>query len=118
MYPLFLRAIYGCIEYSLLWYNIFSKILEVLVFQINPYDRCVANKVIEGIQCTIAWYLDDNELLHKNPEDISDIINEVKKHFGELYVLRGNNHTFFGTNIEIKYRTIQVDMGKRLEECI
>ena len=60
-----LRAIYGCIESELLWYNIFSTILEGLVVEINPYDKCVANKVIEGTQCTISWYMDDNKLSHK-----------------------------------------------------
>ena len=34
-------------------------------FEINPYDRCVANKMIEGPQYTIDWYVDNNQLLHK-----------------------------------------------------
>ena len=76
-----LRAIYGCIKSVLLWNNLFSTILEGLGFKINPYDRCVSNKVIEGTQCTIAWYMDENKLSHKNLEVISDIINEVKKMF-------------------------------------
>ena len=41
---------------------------------------------------------------------ISDIINEVKTHFGELSVVKGNNHTFLGMNIEIKETMTQVDM--------
>ena len=77
-----LRAIYGCIDSALLWYKFLSKTLEGLVFLINPYDRCVANKVIDVTQCTISWYVDDKNLSHKNPEVISDIINEVRKHFG------------------------------------
>ena len=92
------------------WYNLFSTTLEGLGFEINPYDKCFANKALEGTQCTIAWYVDDNKLLHTNPEVISYIINEVKKHFGDLSIVRGNNHTFLGINIEIKYITIQVDM--------
>ena len=67
--------IYGCSKSTLLWYNILSTTLEGLGFEINPYDRCVANKLIEGTKCTIAWYVDDNKLPHKNPEVISDIIN-------------------------------------------
>ena len=28
-------------------------------FEINPYDRFVANKMIHGNQCTILWHVDD-----------------------------------------------------------
>ena len=62
--------------------------------------------------------MDDSKLSHKNPEMISYIINELKKIFGELYVVRGNKHTFLGMNIEVKYSKIQVDMEKKLDECI
>ena len=43
---------------------------------------------------------------------ISDTINEVKTNFGEISVVKGNNHTFFGINIEIKDIMTQVDMAK------
>ena len=101
-----------------MWYNLFSTTLEGLVFEINPYYKCVSKKLIEGTQFTISWYVGEKKLLHKNPEVISNIINEVKKHFVEISVVRGNKHNFLGVNIEIKYSTIQVDMVKQLEECI
>ena len=67
LYLLVFRAIYDCIESALFWYDILSTKLEGLDFEIKIYDRCVANKVIEVTQCTIAWYVDDNKLFHKNP---------------------------------------------------
>ena len=27
------------------------------MLSLNPYDPCVASKVINGKQCTIAWYV-------------------------------------------------------------
>ena len=54
----------------------------------------------------------------KNPEVISDIINEVKNCFVELYIVRSNKHTFLRMNVEIKEIMIQVYMVKYLEECI
>ena len=41
-----LRSIYGCIEAALLWYNYYRGMLEELGFEINPYDKCIANKMI------------------------------------------------------------------------
>ena len=60
----------------------------------------------------------DNNLSHKNPAVISDTINKLKKHFGDLSIVRGNQHTFLGINIEIKENIIQVDKVKHLEESI
>ena len=101
LYMVILRALYGCIQSALLWYNLYSKTLVEEGFVINPYDRCVANKVINGNQCTIAFYVDDNKVSHKDPQVVTKVINLMKKHFGELKVVRGNKDSFLGMNIEI-----------------
>ena len=62
--------------------------------------------------------MDDNKLLHKNPEMISDNINEVKKDIGYLSVVKGNKNTFLVMNEQIKDSTIQVDMVEQLEKSI
>ena len=46
LYLLILRAIYGSIDSTLLWYQLFSTKLECLGFEIKPYDKCVSNTVI------------------------------------------------------------------------
>lgn len=46
LYLRVLRAIYGCIKSALLWYDLFLTTLQNMGFIINPYDRCVANKMI------------------------------------------------------------------------
>ena len=81
-------------------------------FEINFYDKCVVKKVIEVTQCTIDWYVDDNNLSHKNPELILDIMNEVRKHFEELSIVKEKNHTFLVMNTKIKDNMIQVGMVK------
>ena len=43
------RTFYGCIESALLWYEIYKETLEKEGVVLNPYDYCVANKVIKGI---------------------------------------------------------------------
>ena len=50
LYVKVLRAIYGCIESALLWYELYVKTLKGMGFKLNPYDRCVANKMIKGKQ--------------------------------------------------------------------
>ena len=56
LYVRLLKALYGCVRSALLWYVLFSGTLKKQGYVLNPYDPCVANKIIEGKQCTIAWY--------------------------------------------------------------
>ena len=42
------KALYGCIQSALLWYNTFKEHLIDMGFKLNPYDPCVANAVIDG----------------------------------------------------------------------
>ena len=94
----------------MLWCNLCSTTIKGLGFEINPHDRCVANKTIEGTQWTIAWYVDDNKLSQKNPALISNIIEEIRKHLGDLSVVRENKKTFLGMNAEINNNIIHIDM--------
>ena len=45
-------------------------------------------------QCTIMWYVDDNKLSHVDPNVVTYILEEIKKHFGELVISRGDEHDF------------------------
>ena len=54
LYLRLLKALYGCVKSALLWYELFSTTLKDMGFELNPYDECVANKTIDGKQCTIA----------------------------------------------------------------
>ena len=48
-------ALYGIMQAALLWYETFVAFLKVNGFKLNKYDPCIANKVVNGKQCTIFW---------------------------------------------------------------
>ena len=59
------KALYGYMEsVRLLWEDITDRLENKLGFIGNPYDMCVANRVIEGKQCTILWNVDDFKVSH------------------------------------------------------
>ena len=58
------NALYGTMVASLLYYRKFTKSLTDIGFEINPYDPCMANKMIEGEQMTICFHVDDCKLSH------------------------------------------------------
>ena len=119
LYLEILQAIYSCIESSLRWYVVYSETLMNEGFKINPYDKCVANKVINGKQCTIVWYVADNKVSHVDKNVVTEVIEMMKGHFGDLVVTRGNTHNFLGMNIRItKEKSIEIQMKDQLNEAI
>ena len=42
-----LKALYGCMEYALLWYDLYSNTLKPQGFLINSHGRCIENSTIK-----------------------------------------------------------------------
>jgi hypothetical protein len=79
LYVQLLKALYGCVVSALLWYELFSGHLKEMGFKINPYDSCIANKIIDKKQCTIAWYVDDMKISHVNQDVVTQVIQDIEK---------------------------------------
>lgn len=79
---------------ALLWYDLLRNTLKKIGFTLNP--PCMANCVIDGKQCTIAWYLDDTKILHVDPNVVSNIINKIEECFGKMTVTQGKEHVILG----------------------
>ena len=79
----------------LLWYKLYSTTLKDLRFVINLYDMCIANAEINGSQCTICWYVDNNKISHKKEKVINKIIASIEKKFGKMSVTKGEEHDFW-----------------------
>jgi hypothetical protein len=103
LYLKLLKALYGCVQSALLWYELFSTTLQALGFELNPYDStCVANKVTNGKQCTITWYVNDNKISHVDDKVVTQIIKTIEKKFEKMTVTRGKAHVFLGMHITFK----------------
>ena len=50
---------YGCLCSALLFWKKLSGGMVKDGFVLNLYDACVANKEINGSQCTIIWHVED-----------------------------------------------------------
>ena len=119
LYLQLLKALYGCVRSALLWYELFSGTLKEMGFELNPYDPCIANKLIEGNQCTIAWYVDDNKISHVKESVVTAIITKIEEKFGKMTVTRGKQHVFLGMNICFKENgTLSIGMKGYIEEAV
>lgn len=119
LYVRLIKALYGCVKSALLWYELFTNNLKEMGFELNPYDPCVANCMIDGKQCTIAWYVDDTKISHIDPNVVTNIIRQLETRFDKMSVTRGREHVFLGMHIRYTDEHTAVIMMKTyLEEAI
>jgi hypothetical protein len=119
LYLQLLKALYGCIKSAMLWYELFSGTLKDMGFVLNPYDPCVANAMIDGKQCTIAWYVDDLKVSHMQKSVVMKILKAIETKFGGLKITTGRNHTYLGMDITFKKNgTLEIRMKDYIKEAI
>jgi len=75
------KALYGTLQATLLSWKLLSNTLQEWGFTINDYDRCLANKIINGKQCTIIWHVDDLKISHKDKAVVDDILKKLNDKF-------------------------------------
>ena len=103
LYVKVLKALYGMLVASLLWYTKFKKELEGCGFKFNPYDPCVANKTVNGKQHTIRFHVDDLMCSHVDPEVNTKFLkwlNSKYGTYGEVVATRGGVHEYLGMQFD------------------
>ena len=79
----------------------------------------MANKVVDGKQCTVAWYVDDNKISHVDSKVVDSVIDMIESKFGTMTKRRGKNHVFVGMDIEFMGEgKVKILMKEYLEESI
>ena len=61
-------GIYGMLVSAMLFYHKLTKALLSYGFALNPYDLCVANKMVNSEHLTICWHVDDLKSSHIDPK--------------------------------------------------
>ena len=73
----------------------------------------------DGNKCTIVWYVDDNKMSHVDPNVITAILKEIKKHFVDLVISRGDPHDFLGMYIKIRNeKNVELMTKYRIEDTV
>ena len=93
------KALYGMLKSALLFYKKLRKDLESQGFVVNPYDPCVANKMVNGKQLTAVWHVDDLKISHVDSKVVDQMIDWLKrkyedKEIGIIKPSRGKVHDY------------------------
>ena len=117
------KALYGTLQAAMLFWKELTKfVITDLGFTINPYDSCVANKIIDGKQCTILWHVDDIKMSHVSQGVLESIMKQIEARFGReapLTVTRGPVHEYLGMTIDFsRPGTVQFHMKAFIDDLI
>ncbi len=119
-----LKALYGIIDASLLFYKKFKADLEKVGFKINPYDPCVANRTINGKQHTVVWHVDDLKSSHVNAKVNDDFYKWLEHMYGgdktgHVSSTRGKIHEYLGMTLDYtKDGEVQIKMQSYIEDIV
>jgi hypothetical protein len=121
------NAIYGTMVASLMYYRKFRTSLEEIGFEFNPYDACVANKMINGKQMTICFHVDDCKLSHVCSKVVDRMIEWLKEGYeviwedgtGKMKVSRGKVHKYLGMTLDYSVDgEVKITMFDYVEEIL
>ena len=119
IYVELLKALYGTLRAARLFWETLSGKLQEWGFMMNPYDSCVANKEIDGQQCTITWHVDDLKISHVDEHVVRSIIHKIQDNFGqhsELSMHIANRHDYLGMILDFTTPgTLEIDMSDYIQ---
>jgi hypothetical protein len=79
------NARYGTMVAIFLYYRKFVKSLTDVGFIINPYDPCVANKIIEGKQTLICFHVYDFKISNRKKKVMDTMIEYLREEYESIF---------------------------------
>ena len=70
---------------SLIYYKKFRKSLEYEGYDFNPYDPCVANKIIKGSQMTVCVHVDNFKLIQNIPKVLCKTTKWINQEYESIF---------------------------------
>ena len=121
LYVRMLKALYGMMIASVLYYKKFRSDIESIGYEVNPYDNCVANKMIKDHQHTITWHVDDVKSSHVDPEVNNEFYKWCESKYGEdnighVELVKGKKHDYLAMILDYSEKgKLKVDMKYYIE---
>jgi len=99
------KALYGTVEGAKAWYdNLSNFLMKDLKFEVNSYDNCVFNRVINGVQITVGLYVDDLLITCRDKRYIKDLNEKLTERYKE---------TTFHDDLSLSYLGMIIDNSNK-----
>jgi hypothetical protein len=89
-------------------------------FEVNPYNPCVANKMVNGTQMTIRCHVDNLMISHLSQDKIMKVVQGIKDIYGEnLAETVGTVHDYLGMTFDNSFtKEVRINMWDYLRKVM
>ena len=119
LYVQLMKRLYGCLQAAIQFWKKLSSQLVEWGFTTNPYDCCVANKMVEGHQLTIMWHVDDLKMSHMSSWVLDKLLGQLNLVFRQearLMVNKAKKHDYLGITLDYSHwGKVIVDMEQSIK---
>jgi hypothetical protein len=112
------KALYGCVQASMLWYERLRAVLEGAGLKAHPYDKCYYTGSLNGSVIHVLFHIDDLLMTSKDTKALDDLVSIMKSEFAAITVTRGKKHSYLAMNIVADTETVSLDMCGYLDKTI
>jgi histone deacetylase 1/2 len=99
------KALYGCIESAKLWYEELKRTLESWGYVANNEDKCVFNKLVNGVQSTLLLHVDDILCLSASAAAHEELLRRATERFKEVHHDAGVSLSFLGMTVDMRVQS-------------
>ena len=112
---------------ALLFYIKFVKNLKSIGFELNPYDLCVANKIVDSAQLTVLWHVDDLKVSHVDAGVVTRMSVWLQKTYerlfddgsGDMELKQGKIHEYLGMQLDFSVAgQVKITMFDYIQEML
>ena len=115
------KAIYRMLVSAMLFYHKLTKAQLRYSFELNPYNPCVVNKMVNSEQLTICWHVDDLKPSHTDPK-VNEFFQWIKHTFGQLREVKttqGPLHDYLGMTLDYSVPgQVSIDMSPYVKKMV
>ena len=99
-----------------------TKALLSYGFELNSYDLCVVNKMVNGEQILICWHVDDLKSSHINPkvnDEFFQWIIDMFRQLSEVKMTQGPLHDYLGMTLNYSVPgQVSINMSHYVEKMV
>jgi hypothetical protein len=110
LYTIMLKAMYGCVQASALWYALIRYEIKKMGYQVSETDPCVFAKQVGEKIFTLLLHVDDILAL-VDAEEAKKLEQSLRRRFGEVQFEVGEELSYLGMKINIKDEGTTADMS-------
>jgi hypothetical protein len=117
LYTVLLKAMYGCVQASALWYSMIRAELEKLGYSVGPTDPCVFVKQVGDRIYILLLYVDDI-LAIVDKEEAEKIQAHLVAKFVSVQFEEGGRLSYLGMEIDVTVAGTSVDMSFYVKQLL